>query len=363
MKILAFHLFNDFSGSPRVLLASLRAIMAKHVAVELFTSDGGVLDSLDSAPMFSKHSIRYAFSSNPAVTVWRLLRSQAVAFAALLMRRRQSDEVVYVNTILPFGAALGARLTGRRLIYHYHENAFAKGRMYRALASLMQCLATEIICVSGYQASKLRRRSGVTVIPNAVPARLASALSYDPLAAFSRRRVLMLSSLKEYKGTHDFVRLAAMLPQYQFSLVINDTDENIDAWFASRGLSRTGCGNLTTVHAADDVARFYNEASVVVNLTNINLAVETFGLTAAEAMTAGLPVIVPVEGGIAELVTDGENGYRIDRAELPRIAAAIDRLLTDRDLYVRLAKGARAKSGDFAEDRFARAICGILMKQ
>jgi glycosyltransferase involved in cell wall biosynthesis len=34
-------------------------------------------------------------------------------------------------------------------------------------------------------------------------------------------------------------------------------------------------------------------------LTNPKLAIETFGLTALESMSAGLPVIVPAQGGIA----------------------------------------------------------------
>ncbi len=60
-----------------------------------------------------------------------------------------------------------------------------------------------------------------------------------------------------------------------------------------------------------DVAPFYGEASVVLVLTNPRMAIETFGLTALEAMTAGLPCVVPPVGGIAEMVTDGVNGYQI----------------------------------------------------
>ena len=40
----------------------------------------------------------------------------------------------------------------------------------------------------------------------------------------------MLSSLKEYKGTREFIELAERLPQYKFVLVINDTQENIDRY-------------------------------------------------------------------------------------------------------------------------------------
>ena len=63
-----------------------------------------------------------------------------------------------------------------------------------------------------------------------------------------------------------------------------------------------------------DVAEFYNGASLVLNLSDKDRFIETFGLTALEAMSAGLPVIVPTVGGIAELVEDSVNGYKIDGA-------------------------------------------------
>ena len=54
-----------------------------------------------------------------------------------------------------------------------------------------------------------------------------------------------------------------------------------------------------------DVAKFYNQATLVVNLSDKTQFIETFGMTALETMAAGLPVIVPTEGGIAEMLRDG----------------------------------------------------------
>ena len=68
-----------------------------------------------------------------------------------------------------------------------------------------------------------------------------------------------------------------------------------------------------------------------------NLFIETFGLTALEAMTAGLPVIVPTVGGIAEMVTDGVNGYKIDVQNLKEIEETVKSVLTNKDLYLSLA--------------------------
>lgn len=354
MRVLAFHLFNDYSGSPRVLASALTALHQSGAAIDLFTSEGGVLDGVASLPGVNFHPIKYRFSERGIVTIARLLRAQMVAFRKLLATPRRSDDVVYVNTILPFGAAIAARLTGRRLIYHYHENAYAKGRVYRALAVMMQRLAHRIICVSDFQASRIARTTGVTVIPNSVAASLAAQLHPDPEAAITRRKVLMLSSLKEYKGTRELFRLAATLPDVNFEVVINDSEENIQDWMTRNEL--TAPSNLKLSPGSNNISTFYNRASIVLNLTNPEMAVETFGLTAAEAMTAGLPCVVPVTGGIADLVTDGVNGFRIDVKELPRIADTIHHILDDKELYLRLAQGALAKAPEFEEGRFAAAI-------
>lgn len=68
------------------------------------------------------------------------------------------DVTFYINTLLPVGPALAGRIMGKRVVYHYHENAFVKGTFYKVLATIMQKLAHEIICVSEYQASFLQQK-------------------------------------------------------------------------------------------------------------------------------------------------------------------------------------------------------------
>ena len=109
--------------------------------------------------------------------------------------------------------------------------------------------------------------------------------------------------------------------------------------------------NLTVYARQQDVTRFYNAASVVVNLTNPRQAIETFGLTPLEAMSCALPVIVPPVGGIAELVENGVNGYKIDVQQLDDIGHCIEILLTDADLYQVLAQNALVVSDRYRADK------------
>ena len=355
--IVYFHLFNDYSGSPKVLKMVLQGILDKGYEVDLITSKGGVLDELTGHANLKRVSYGYHFSANPLITMSRYLGVQLYTFLITFRYLFQKQTVFYINTLLPVGPALAGRMMGKKVIYHYHENAFVKGAFYKILATLMQKLAHKIICVSQYQRSFLGRKRGVCVIPNALPKEFTNRLHPDTEAAFGRQTVLMLSSLKEYKGTREFIELANRLPQYKFVLVINDVQENIDSFLYKYNIFCSQ--NLIIYPRQNNVVPFYNEASIVINLTDKKLAVETFGLTALEAMSAGLPVIVPTEGGIAEMVTDGENGYKIDVQDLNKIVEYVHLLLSDQELYNKLSNNASAYSRNFNIDKMTESILSL----
>ena len=352
--IVCFHLFNDYSGSPKVLRVVLEGLLKRGYTIDLVTSRGGVLDELRSYPNLRMHGYNYHFSNRAAVTMLRYCAVQLYTFVLAFRWLLSRNTTFYINTLLPAGPALAGRLMGKRVVYHYHENAFVKGAFYSTLAAVMQRLAHRIVCVSGYQASFLKRQDKVTVVPNALTADFVSRLKPDPEAAFGRKTVLMLGSLKEYKGTKEFIELAHRLPQYKFELVVNDTEENLARFIAEQHVAVPE--NLTVYPRQEDVAPFYNRASVVLNLSNKRDFVETFGLTALEAMTTALPVIVPTVGGIAEMVTDGVEGYKIDVSDLDSIERRIAEILGDYGLYATLAQNARHSAGEFSEEAMVSGV-------
>lgn len=121
--------------------------------------------------------------------------------------------------------------------------------------------------------------------------------------------------------------------------------------------------NITIMSRQNDVSTFYRQSSVVLNLSDKNRFIETFGMTALEAMTAGLPVIVPTEGGIAEMVKDGVNGYKIDVQRLDSIADCLRNMLSDRALYRELADNAFGSSKQFCEVEMINQIETILERK
>ena len=118
--------------------------------------------------------------------------------------------------------------------------------------------------------------------------------------------------------------------------------------------------NLQIYARQMDVSTFYDTATLVLNLSDKSRFIETFGMTALEAMTAGLPVIVPTVGGIAEMVDDGKNVYKIDVQELDSIAECMEAVLSNEDAYLGLAQNALKYSEKFSEKEMLDSIAEII---
>jgi trehalose synthase len=82
---------------------------------------------------------------------------------------------------------------------------------------------------------------------------------------------------------------------------------------------------------------------------------EGFGLTVAEAMWKGRPVVASAVGGIQDQVTDGVTGLLVDAHDLDAFGRSVVRLLQDHELARRLGAAARERVRDeFLEPRHLR---------
>lgn len=356
--VICFHLLNDYSGSPKVLQVVLKGLLDDGYPVDLYTSDGGALDELSPYGNLRKIPCAYHFSSKRVITLFRFVKVQIVTFFLAFRYLFDREAVFYINTILPFGPALSGWMMRKRVIYHCHEYISKKGFSYRILGYLMQLIATDVICVSNDQRKDIERKNRVYVVPNGIPDEISKLFSVSTASPFEQKTVLMLSSLKSYKGIAEFIQLANLLPQYKFELVVNDTQYNIDSFFKENNL-QAPC-NTWIYQRQDDVIPFYTRSSLVLNLSDKNRFVETSGLTIIEAIMAGRPVIVPTVGGIKEMVDDGINGYKIDTCNIDLIVRRIDLLLSDRELYDQMHDNALAMKPRFSASHMINSILAVI---
>lgn len=348
------------SGSPIILRTVLEGLLRKNYHITLRTSRGGTLDTLHDKNLSTSHYY-YHFSRHPLVTMARYAWVQLHTFFYALRFIGQKNCVFYINTLLPVGPALAGKLIGKRVIYHYHENAWIKGRVYKTLSWMMQWIASDIICVSDYQRRTLLDNRKVTVIPNAVADGFGSEAHADANAAYKRKTILMACSCKRYKGVESFFRIAERLPHLQFILVLNETAENVSAFL--KDLDAPSLPNVKVSPSTNNMADVYARASLLLNLSDRTQFIETFGMTVVEAMCFGLPCIVPVVGGISELVQDGVTGYHVDSHDTELLVQKINALLTDRDLYCQMAAETTIASQKFSEKKMVDAIERLLIKK
>lgn len=356
-RIICFHLLNDYSGSPIVLKNIVEQLASTGYSFKIITSKGGVLDSIQNKNVSFLH-YNYSFSRHKGLTFLKYLGVQLFSFLYALRYAFQKNTIFYINTLLPVGPALSGWLTGKKVLYHYHENARNKGRAYIILSWFMQRFASAIICVSSQQAQTLKRNQGKHIVPNAISHQMACRLIPHAKQAFLNKTILMAASLKKYKGVEEYATLSSMLPDYHFVLVLSNSQEEIDNFIH---VNRTAIpSNLTIYPCQKDIVPFYNEASLVVNLSNKLLVKETFGMTVLEAMTCSLPTIVPTEGGIAELVKEGITGYKIDVQDLNKMADTIHNIFSDEKLYLNLAQNAYNYSKNFSMECAIRKIKDVI---
>ncbi|HTS46767.1 MAG TPA: glycosyltransferase, partial [Bryobacteraceae bacterium] len=105
---------------------------------------------------------------------------------------------------------------------------------------------------------------------------------------------------------------------------------------------------VTFMGKQDHVERIFPQMHVLLMPSEM----ESFGLAALEAMACGVPPVGTRVGGVPELVTDGVDGFLEPVGDIGAQAARVVELLTNDDLYQKMATAARRT----AVERFASSI-------
>src|SRR5690606_7083034 len=96
----------------------------------------------------------YKLSSSNVVSTFALLIAQIKFFLAVLLQGGKADEIIYINTILPFGAAVDPYLAKKKVIYHLHEYPVKSNILHVICIWVMKKCASQTIFVSKYLQDK-----------------------------------------------------------------------------------------------------------------------------------------------------------------------------------------------------------------
>jgi len=246
-----------------------------------------------------------------------------------------------------------ARLAGVPRLVHTVHVAEARWRPWQfAYARFAAPWCDRIVCVSHAVRRFHARRSGLpgwkyTVIPNGIDAD-AYARSEEVRA---RRRaewgipddhvlLAFVGRLDRQKGVDVLLEAMDRLAERNCAVRLVLAGDGPQRAMVAERLSHSRAGRLTRMLGfVHDVAGVLSAADVLVAPSRW----EGFGLAAAEAMAAGLPVIATRVAGLSEIVSDGQTGLLIPPDDPAALAERIEKLACDPGLRERLGRSGRQR--------------------
>lgn len=259
-----------------------------------------------------------------------------------------------VNAHWPYEFALGALPSrARPVIVSLHDAPLTVLRHdldpYRAVslaaAVATRCHRIALTAVSSYTAAKWRRqmldRRSIRVIPNVVPIPSAETGS----AAKSRSPVILeIASDSPLKNVAALIRaMPAILATHSEAQLIL-AGPGLGSGSRSHELAER-LGVAGKIEFLGEIERaeldpLFRRATVFAHASRE----ESFGMSLAEAMSYGLPVVGGRNaGGVASLLDGGRAGVLTDTGRPAAIAAAISSLLEDRGRRESLGESARRR--------------------
>ena len=173
--------------------------------------------------------------------------------------------------------------------------------------------------------------------------------------------ILFVGRLEQAKGADLLVRALPLVESRPNALLwIVGGDERDDAERARLRAMAADCGvehRVRFVNAVDrqQLPDLYRAAAVCA----VPSAYESFGLVAVEAMASGTPSVATRVGGLASTVTHGKTGFLVGNRQPQEFATAIDRLLSDDALRMRMGAAAAAEMSVFSWRSVTRSILDV----
>ncbi len=249
------------------------------------------------------------------------------AYAVSFLAEKERFDLIHAHDWLTYPAGIALkRLTGKPLVVHIHATEYDRSGenpnpTIREIEAQGFAEADLIIAVSFYTRSILVEKYGIPpekvwVIHNAVLPK-----DRQPIERPARRRkvVTFLGRVTYQKGPEYFVeaaaRLASRLPEAHF--VVAGTGDKLRSIIHRVAELRLGSRfSFTGFLPPREVEQLFDLSDVYV-MPSVS---EPFGISALEALRAGVPVIISKQSGVAEVL---RYALKVDFWDVDRLADLI----------------------------------------
>lgn len=258
----------------------------------------------------------------------------------------------YTPLFMPAGRPTG-------IVLHHLTSPTAHMRWGAVLSRGLRALEHAMIRrASRISATSASSRDAANLIAPAIPVEMVGAGVPSRLFETVRRPgdfLLYFGRLDIFhKGIDTLLEAVAILaktrPRVELRIAgRGSATDRIGAMIGSMGLG----ANVKLLGAVSDEERGELLATAAVQLMPSRF--EGFGLAAAEAMAAGVPLVASAVGSLPEVVDAPKGGVMVPPSDAAALAAATARLLDNPELRDSLSESARRSARRFSWDRVADA--------
>ncbi len=245
------------------------------------------------------------------------------------------------------------RLLGTPYVVHTHGSELVRprGRITAALRLVAMQRAFRVVCTSNWTKDYVVKlgvaaNKAVVINPKLDLSRFARPVDMEEFVCREGLRgrpvILTVGHICHRKGQHLVIEaMPEVIKEFPDALyVIAGTGPDVDK--LKRLAADRGVSQHVVFPGNRDIVPFYHACDVFI-LPSLYIEkplgdIESFGIVYIEASACGKAVIGANNGGIPDAVADGESGILIETGSVEAIAAALKRLLADRELRERLGR-------------------------
>ena len=332
------------------------------VTPHFLLSHGMFRESLAALTEVQRRGLSYAFfgrtSPWPVIGkphspahAWRLFLAMLKGNRDVLKEAVKCD-ALYLPGIRYFFFAIPASvyclITGKPIIYQFHELAPRPMAVFRFLRFVVRDFIHTT--QAGYRISSeanpclLKRNNHVIPLVLRPPETCGS----DGLPeAFSpgKRTILFVGQVSLHKGIDLLLQAMALIDGHPdvVLLVIGGCAPEFKPSFDALLADERIANRVVYLGYRQDVFRFLAGAYVYVHPTPPSRCLESFGLSALEAMACGVPTVCFRAGAIQEVVVDRETGLICEREDAGCLAENLRQFLDDRQFRDRCGSNAAVR--------------------
>jgi len=332
----------DWGGASRVLFSNLEMLNRVHYRPIVLLPSPGPIE-----PRLKRLGIRYEIWGKDHEPDGKLQYVVDILRVARFFKRNHV-ELLHINHAGYWRPAevLAAKMARIPIVTHYHRTIREPGPFVK--------YSSLILAVSEYTANHSEPRSAPkVVIHNSVQLdRFDQARDVRNEFGLGESDVVVsfVGQIRTIKGIDLFIEMAHRIPGRGIKFLIvgecRDPGKFEGSYTEERLRAEIGSDErIRYVGYRSDVENVYRSSDIIVMPSRWG---EPFGLINIEAGAARKPIVSTRDGGIPEIICDGENGLLVEREDLAGLIRCTTLLIEDKALRLRMGQRAR----EIVERRF-----------